>query len=113
MTVQQDVKRAGLRTMMAESMLGVPEYSADPKVVSRVGNVIGETASQEERHVRATGSVSARSRVDDLRQQPSPACVNCGQPMRRRGSADSPQTPAPFSCQPCGVTIFESGKRAE
>jgi hypothetical protein len=50
-------------------MLGVPEYSADPKVVSRVGNVIGETASQEERHVRATGSVSARSRVDDLRQQ--------------------------------------------
>jgi hypothetical protein len=30
MTVQQDVKRAGLRAMMAESMLGVPEYSADP-----------------------------------------------------------------------------------
>jgi len=41
MTVQQDVKRAGLRAMMAESMLGVPEYSADPKVLSRVGNVIG------------------------------------------------------------------------
>jgi hypothetical protein len=52
MTVQQDVKRAGLRAMMAESMLGVPEYSADPKVLSRVGNVIGGTASHEERHVR-------------------------------------------------------------
>jgi hypothetical protein len=69
MTVQQDVKRAGLRAMMAESMLGVPEYSADPKVVSRVGNVIGETASQEERHVRASDSLSrSTSRVTTTEQ---------------------------------------------
>jgi hypothetical protein len=57
MTVQQDVQRAGLRAMMAESMLWVPDYSADPKVLSRVGNVIGETASREERHVRASDSL--------------------------------------------------------
>jgi hypothetical protein len=57
MTVQQDVQRAGLRAMMAESMLGVPEYSSDPNVLSRVGNVIGETASQKERHVRASDSL--------------------------------------------------------
>src|SRR4051812_16156336 len=57
MTVQQDVKRAGLRAMMAESMLGVPEYSADPKVLSRVGNVIGDAARHEERHVRASDSL--------------------------------------------------------
>src|SRR6478672_8043584 len=65
MTVQQDVKRAGLRAMMAESMLGVPEYSADPKVLSRVGNVIGGTASHEERHVRVSDSpIRSTSRVD-------------------------------------------------
>jgi len=57
MTVQQDVQRAGLRAMMAESMLGVPEYSSDPNVLSRVGNVIGGTASQKERHVRASDSL--------------------------------------------------------
>jgi hypothetical protein len=57
MTVQQDVQRAGLRAMMAESMVSVPEYSADPSVLSRVGNVIGETASHEERHVRASDSL--------------------------------------------------------
>jgi hypothetical protein len=54
MTVQKDVQRAGLRAMMAQSMLGIPEYSADPNVLIRVGNVIGETASHEERHVRAS-----------------------------------------------------------
>jgi hypothetical protein len=58
MTVQKNVQRAGLRAMMAESMLGVPEYSADPNVLSRVGNVIGETAGHEERHVRASDSLS-------------------------------------------------------
>ena len=69
MTVQQDVKRAGLRAMMAESMLGVPEYSADPKVLSRVGNVIGGTASHEERHVRVSDSpISSTSRVVALEQ---------------------------------------------
>ena len=52
MTVQKHVQRAGLRVMMAESMRDVPEYSADPKVINRVGVVIGETASHEERHVR-------------------------------------------------------------
>jgi hypothetical protein len=57
MTVQKDVKRAAVRAMMAESMLGVPEYSADPKVFSRVGNVIGGTANDEERHVRASDSL--------------------------------------------------------
>ena len=64
MTVQQDVKRAGLRAMMAESMLGVPEYSADPKVLNRVGNVIGGAASHEERHVRVSDSpIRSTSRV--------------------------------------------------
>jgi hypothetical protein len=57
MTVQKDVQRAGLRAMMAQSMLGMPEYSADPSVLIRVGNVIGETASHEERHVRASDSL--------------------------------------------------------
>jgi hypothetical protein len=57
MTVQKDIQRAGLRAMTAESMAGVPEYSADPNVLSRVGDVIGETASHEERHVRASDSL--------------------------------------------------------
>jgi hypothetical protein len=57
MTIQKDVQRAGLRAMMAGSMLGVPEYSADPNVLSRVGNIIGETASHEERHIRASDSL--------------------------------------------------------
>jgi hypothetical protein len=35
MTVQKDVRRAGLRAMRAQSMVGVPEYSADPNVLSR------------------------------------------------------------------------------
>jgi len=56
MTIQKDVQRAGLRAMMAQSMLGVPEYSTDPNVLSRVGNVIGESASHDERHVRASAS---------------------------------------------------------
>ena len=56
MTAQKDVQRAGLRVMMAQSMLGVPEYSADPHVLGRVGNVIGETAGHQERHVRASDS---------------------------------------------------------
>jgi hypothetical protein len=43
--------------MMAESMLGVPEYSADPNVLTRVGNVIGKTASQQERHVRTSDGI--------------------------------------------------------
>ena len=64
MTVQQGVQRAGLRAVMAESMAGVPEYSVDPKVLDRVGNVIGETASHEERHVRASDSLArSTSRV--------------------------------------------------
>ena len=57
MTVPQDIQRAGLRAMMSNSMQGVPAYSADPDVLSRVGNVIGETASHEERHVRASDSI--------------------------------------------------------
>jgi hypothetical protein len=54
MTVQKDVQRAGLWLLMAESTLGVPDYSADPRVLERVGQVIGETASHDERHVRAS-----------------------------------------------------------
>ena len=57
MTVQQDIQRAGLRAMVAQSMVGVPEYSADPGVLSRVGNVIGETTSHKERHVRASDGI--------------------------------------------------------
>ena len=56
MTVEQDIQRASLRAMMAESMLGLPEYSDDPKAVCRVGNVIGKTAGHEERRVRASDS---------------------------------------------------------
>jgi|SRR4051794_25887917 hypothetical protein len=58
MTVQQDVQRAGLRVMMAQPMLAVPEYSADPEVLMRVGDVIGNTASHEERHVRESDGLS-------------------------------------------------------
>jgi hypothetical protein len=54
MTIPHDVQRAGLRAMMAASMLGVPEYSADPKVVNRVGTIIGKASSDEERLVRAS-----------------------------------------------------------
>ena len=54
MTIPQDVQRAGLRAMMAASMLEVPEYSADPKVVNRVGTIIGKASSDEERLVRAS-----------------------------------------------------------
>ena len=56
MTAQQDIQRAGLRVMMAESLDGVPAYSADPKVFERVGNVIGGSATGHERHVRASDS---------------------------------------------------------
>ena len=69
MTVEKDVQRAGLRAMMAESMLAIPEYSADPNVLSRVGNVIGETAGHEERHVRAGDSLPrSTSKVNSLEQ---------------------------------------------
>jgi hypothetical protein len=73
MTVQQDVQRAGLRVMMTESMLGVPDYSADPRVLSRVGNVIGETASQDERHVRASDSI-----LRSTSKEASPDLVHSG-----------------------------------
>ena len=46
MTVQKDVQRAGLRAMMAESMRGVPEYSADPIVQRRVGRMLAESAKR-------------------------------------------------------------------
>src|SRR5215204_4810989 len=54
MTTQQDIQRAGLRALMADPALGIPDYSADPKVVGRVGKIIGETAAHDERHVRAS-----------------------------------------------------------
>lgn len=56
MTAQQDVQRAGLRVMMAESLEGMPDYSADPRVFARVGSVIGGSSSNDERHVRASDS---------------------------------------------------------
>jgi hypothetical protein len=68
----QDIQRAGVRAMMTNSMQGVPAYSADPDVLSRVGNVIGETASQEERHVRASDSIPrSTSKVASPEQAPS------------------------------------------
>jgi hypothetical protein len=54
MTTPQDIQRAGLRALMADPALGIPDYSADPKVVGRVGKIIGETAAHDERHVRAS-----------------------------------------------------------
>ena len=66
MTVQQDVQRAGLRALMADPKHGLPEYSSDPKTVGRVGKLIGETARDEERHVRAS---DGRSRSTDKNLQ--------------------------------------------
>jgi hypothetical protein len=56
MTIQQDVQRAGLRALMADPKHGLPEYWADLKTVGRVGKVIGDTAGDEERHVRPSDS---------------------------------------------------------
>ena len=73
MTTQQDIQRAGLRALMADPMLGIPDYSVDPKVVGRVGKIIGETAAHDERHVRASdGCVRSTDQVsaDKLRSGP-------------------------------------------
>ena len=67
MTVEQDTLRADLRELMTASGNGLPEYSADPNTVGRVGKVIGATAGHEERHVRA--SDSGREQSPD--EQPS------------------------------------------
>ncbi len=56
MTTLQDTQRASLRVLMADPRHGLPEYSADPKTVGRVGNVIGAAAGGEERHVRGSDS---------------------------------------------------------
>jgi hypothetical protein len=56
MTTLQDTQRASLRVLMADPTHGLPEYSADPKTVGRVGNVIGAAAGGEERHVRGSDS---------------------------------------------------------
>ena len=56
MTTLQDTQRASLRVLMADPRHGLPEYSADPKAVGRVGNVIGAAAGGEERHVRGSDS---------------------------------------------------------
>jgi hypothetical protein len=56
MTARQDVQRAGLRVMMAESLAGVPDHSADPRVFARVGSVSGGSSSNDERQVRASDS---------------------------------------------------------
>jgi hypothetical protein len=66
MTVQQDIQRAGMRVLMADPK-PLPEYSADSETVGRVGKVIGESATHEERHVRA--SDSGREKSPD--EQPS------------------------------------------
>ena len=67
-TVQKHVQLAGLRVMMAESMLGVPNYSADPEVLSRVGNVIGMAASHKERPVRASDGLPRSTSMVALEQ---------------------------------------------
>ena len=73
MTTQQDKQRAGFRALMADPMLGIPDYSVDPKVIGRVGKIIGETAAHDERHVRASdGDVRSTDKVsaDKLRRGP-------------------------------------------
>ena len=45
MTTQQDIQRAGLRVLMADE-IRVPDYSADPVVVCRVGKVLTETSAR-------------------------------------------------------------------
>ena len=82
MTVHQDVQRASLRAMMTVSMLAVPEYSTDPRVLKRVGNVIGQTASHEERHVRASDSVlRSTSRVTSPERAAVVQASGSGQPQ--------------------------------
>ena len=76
MTVQKDVQRAGLRAMMAESMIGVPDYSADTKAVDRVGSVIGVTAGHEERHVRASDGLLRSTSKVATPEQPHKASSN-------------------------------------
>jgi hypothetical protein len=56
MTDHQDLQRAGLRALMADSGLEVPDYAADAQVLGRVGGVIGATATDDERYVRASDS---------------------------------------------------------
>jgi len=74
MTIPHDVQRAGLRAMMAASTLGVPEYSADPKVVNRVGTIIGRAARHEERLVRASdGLPRSTSKVTSPEQTSMPS----------------------------------------
>jgi hypothetical protein len=64
MPTQIDIQRAGLRALMADPMLGIADYSVDPKVVGRVGDIIGETAAHDERHVRASdGCVRSTDQV--------------------------------------------------
>jgi hypothetical protein len=58
MTVQKAVQRAGLKAMMSKSMVGVPDYSNDREALTRVGTVIGESASHKERQVRASDGLS-------------------------------------------------------
>jgi hypothetical protein len=60
MTTHQDVQRAGLRALMANPDHGLPEYTADPKTVGRVGDAISAAAGNEERHVRASDSQQHR-----------------------------------------------------
>jgi hypothetical protein len=55
--------------MMAESMLGVPDYSADPRALSRVGKVIGKSARHDERHVRASDGLHRSTSKDTSSEQ--------------------------------------------
>jgi hypothetical protein len=67
MTIEQDLLRADLRASMDASVTGLPDYSVDPEVIGRVGNLIGETAGHEERKVRPGDS---RGRFTDQDQSP-------------------------------------------
>jgi hypothetical protein len=55
MTTEQDMLRARWRASMTATM---PDYSADSEEGGRVGKVIGKTAGQEERKIRASDSSS-------------------------------------------------------
>jgi hypothetical protein len=77
MTAQQDVQRASLRVLMAASMKDVPDYSADAKVLGRVGNVIGGSATGHERHVRASDSHD-RFKLPENASVISPEAPNLG-----------------------------------
>jgi hypothetical protein len=72
MTVQ-DAQRASLRVLMAQPMSGIADYAVDPKVLGRVGSVIGGSARHDERQVRASDSHDRFTLQDDEPEEPRKA----------------------------------------